>query len=188
MRFLNTWRLNWPIVTTFVDTTREAGLVRSGWGQGVCAGDFDNDGQLDIFQTNFEDDVPDLYRNNGNGTFSFETYDAKLGFRLRYLSWGGGFFDFDNDGWRDLFIANGHVYPEPETRGLGGSYRQQNLLYLNLGNGTFDDVSHMSGAGLEQKRSGRGVAFADLDSDGAWKLWSTTRMMRQCYCGMTAVI
>jgi enediyne biosynthesis protein E4 len=140
------------------------GFVQAG--MGVSVGDYDADGQLDIFKTNFEDDVPDLYRNNGDGTFSFETYDAKLGFRLRYLSWGGGFFDFDNDGWRDLFIANGHVYPEPEARGLGGSYRQQNLLYLNLGNGTFDDVSHISGAGLELKRSGRGVAFGDIDSDG----------------------
>jgi hypothetical protein len=98
--------------------------------------------------------------------FSFETYDAKLGFRLQYLSWGGGFFDFDNDGWRDLFIANGHVYPEPEAHGLGGGYRQKNLLYRNLGNRMFDDVTHLSGPGLELKRSARGVAFGDIDADG----------------------
>lgn len=140
------------------------GVVQAG--MGVSVGDYNGDGQLDIFKTNFEDDVPDLYRNNGDGTFSFETYDAKLGFRPRYLSWGGGFFDFDNDGWCDLFIANGHVYPEPETLGLGGPYRQQNLLYRNLGNATFDDVSRMSGTGLELKRSGRGVAFGDIDDDG----------------------
>jgi enediyne biosynthesis protein E4 len=140
------------------------GFVQAG--MGVSVGDYDGDGQLDLFKTNFEDDVPDLYRNHGNGVFSFETYDAKLGFRLQYLSWGGGFFDFDNDGWRDLFIANGHVYPELEAHGLGGGYRQKNLLYRNLGNRTFDDVTHLSGPGLELKRSARGVAFGDIDADG----------------------
>jgi hypothetical protein len=140
------------------------GFVQAG--MGVSVGDYDGDGQLDLFKTNFEDDVPDLYRNDGNGVFSFETYDAKLGFRLQYLSWGGGFFDFDNDGWRDLFIANGHVYPEPEAHGLGGGYRQKNLLYRNLGNRMFDDVTHLSGPGLELKRSARGVAFGDIDADG----------------------
>src|SRR5206468_12336275 len=81
-------------------------------------------------------------------------------------SWGGGFFDFDNDGWPDIFIANGHVYPEPNSQGLGAPYRQRNLLYRNLGNGTFDDVTKLCGPGLELERSGRGVAFADLDDDG----------------------
>ncbi|PYV38402.1 MAG: RNA-binding protein, partial [Acidobacteria bacterium] len=135
-------------------------------GMGVSVGDYNGDGWLDIFKTNFEDDVPDLYRNNGDSTFTFETYDAKLGFQLRYLSWGGGFFDFDNDGWPDIFIANGHVYPEPNSQGLGAPYRQRNLLYRNLGNGTFDDVTKLCGPGLELERSGRGAAFADLDDDG----------------------
>ena len=140
------------------------GFVQAG--MGLSVGDYDGDGLLDIFKTNFEDDVPDLYRNQGHGRFAFQTYDAKLGFGLRYLGWGGGFFDFDNDGWPDLFIANGHVYPEPARQGLGGPYRQHNLLYHNLGNGVFDDVTKLSGPGLELERSGRGVAFADLDEDG----------------------
>ena len=139
------------------------GFVQAG--MGVSVGDYDRDGWLDIFKTNFEDDIPDLFRNSGK-TFSFQSYDAKLGFHLKALSWGGGFFDYDNDGWLDLFIANGHVYPEPELQGLGGGYKQRQLLYHNRRDGTFDDVTKMAGSGLELLRSGRGVAFADFDNDG----------------------
>jgi enediyne biosynthesis protein E4 len=135
-------------------------------GMGVSVADYNGDGLLDILKTNFEDDIPSLYRNNGNGTFTFETYDAKLGFQLKYLSWGGGFFDFDNDSWPDVFIANGHVYPEPAAQGLATPYRQRNLLYRNLGNGTFEEATKISGPGLELERSGRGVAFGDVDNDG----------------------
>jgi hypothetical protein len=143
----------------------EDGLEQAG--MGVSAADYDGDGRLDIFKTNFDDDVPDLYHNEGDGTFSFRTFDAKLGFNLKYLSWGGGFFDYDNDGWPDLFIANGHVYPELESHGHPESpYRQRNLLYHNSGNGRFEDVTSIAGPGLELRRSGRGVAFADFDNDG----------------------
>jgi hypothetical protein len=143
----------------------EDGLEQAG--MGVSAADCDGDGRLDIFKTNFDNDVPDLYHNEGDGTFSFRTFDAKLGFNLKYLSWGGGFFDYDNDGWPDLFIANGHVYPELESHGHPESpYRQRNLLYHNSGNGRFEDVTSIAGPGLELRRSGRGVAFADFDNDG----------------------
>jgi len=144
----------------------EDGLEQAG--MGVSAGDYDGDGFLDIFKTNFDDDVPDLYHNEGDGNFTLRTFDAKLGFDLKKLSWGGGFFDFDNDGCPDLFIANGHVYPELEDHGHPESpYRQRNMLYRNLCKGTFEDVTSSAGPGLELRRSGRGVAFLDFDNDGA---------------------
>jgi hypothetical protein len=143
----------------------EDGLEQAG--MGVSAADYDGDGFLDILKTNFDEDVPDLYHNEGDGTFSFRTFDAKLGSNLRYLGWGGGFFDYDNDGWPDIFIANGHVYPELESHHHPESpYRQRNILYHNAGDGTFEDVTSLAGSGLELRRSGRGVAFADFDNDG----------------------
>jgi hypothetical protein len=157
---------------TFEERGVQAGIAydedgREQAGMGVSAGDYDGDGWLDIFKSNFEDDVPDLYRNERDGSFSFRTFDAKLGFNLKYLGWGGGFFDYDNDGWPDIFIANGHVYPELENqRHPESPYRQRNLLYHNLRDGRFEDVTSIAGPGLELRRSGRGVAFGDLDNDG----------------------
>jgi hypothetical protein len=143
----------------------EDGLEQAG--MGLSAGDYDGDGFLDIFKTNFDQDVPDLYHNEGDGTFAFRTFDAKLGFNLRRLSWGGGFFDYDNDGCPDLFIANGHVYPELESHGHPESpYRQQNALYHNLCNGTFAEMTSVAGLGFKPRRSSRGVAFLDYDNDG----------------------
>ncbi len=137
----------------------EDGLEQAG--MGLSAADYDADGFLDIFKTT------DLYRNEGSGTFTFRTFDAKLGFDLRKLSWGGGFFDYDNDGCPDLFIANGHVYPELESHGHPESpYRQRNSLHRNLCNGTYEDVTSIAGSGLQLGRSGRGVAFLDYDNDG----------------------
>ncbi len=157
---------------TFVESGVQAGIAydedgREQAGMGVSAGDYDADGLQDIFKTNFEDDVPDLYHNEGDGTFTFRTFDAKLGFNLKDLGWGGGFLDYDNDGWPDLFVANGHVYPELENRNHPESpYRQPNVLYHNSGNGRFEDVTSTAGPGFDLRRSGRGVAFGDLDNDG----------------------
>ena len=143
----------------------ESGIAQAG--MGVAAGDYDGDGLLDILKTNFSDDVPNLYHNNGDGSFSDRVFDAKMGYNVKYLGWGCGFIDFDDDGWDDVFIANGHVYPELETHGLDTPYRERCLLYRNLGDGAFEDISRTAGPGLDLVRSGRGVAFGDFDNDGA---------------------
>jgi hypothetical protein len=144
----------------------EDGLEQAG--MGVAAGDYDGDGFLDILKTNFEGDYPDLYHNNGDGTFTLVTFDARLGYHLNLVSWGCGFFDYDNDGWPDILIANGHVYPELQTHGHPESpYRQRNMLYRNQGNGTFEDVTSIAGPGFDESRSGRGAAFADFFNNGS---------------------
>ena len=142
----------------------EDGIAQAG--MGAAAGDYDGDGWLDIFKTNFSDDTPNLFHNNGDGTFNDRVFDAKLGNNVKYLGWGCGFADLDNDGWKDIFMANGHVYPELERYDANTPYRERSLLYRNLGDGTFEDLSRAAGPGLELLRSGRGVAFADFDNDG----------------------
>ncbi|MFQ5776590.1 MAG: CRTAC1 family protein [Terriglobia bacterium] len=135
-------------------------------GMGVSAGDYDGDGWLDIVVTNFSDDTSTLYRNLGDGTFVDATFESGIGVNTRYLGWGTGFVDVDLDGWKDVFIANGHVYPEVDTHGLNATYQEPRLLYLNLGNGKFRDISQRAGPGVTDQRSGRGVAFGDIDNDG----------------------
>jgi len=134
-------------------------------GMGVAVGDYDGDGWLDIFKTNFSDDTSTLYRNNRDGTFTDATFESGLGLNKRYLGWGCGFVDLDNDGWPDVFLANGHVYPEIERAGLT-PYHEPKILYHNLGNGRFEDVSQRSGPGVQLAASARGVAFGDYDNDG----------------------
>ena len=101
---------------------------------GVDAGDFDNDGDEDIFVTNFSDDVNTLYQNQGHGSFVDATHVAGLGGAVRpLLGWSTGLADFDLDGWLDLFVVNGHLYPQLEAHPLGLSYRQRNQLHWNKG-------------------------------------------------------
>jgi enediyne biosynthesis protein E4 len=128
---------------------------------GVTVGDYDHDGMLDLFITNFADEYNTLYHNDGRNSFTDLSYAAKVAaMSLPYVGWGTKFFDYDNDGWVDLFVANGHVYPQ-----LPG-YRQPKFLHRNNGDGTFTEVSAQFGGILTENRASRGVAFGDLDNDG----------------------
>ena len=156
---------------TFTDVAVPAGVAfnedgREQAGMGVTVADFDGDGRPDIFKTNFSDDTPTLYRNNGDGVFSDVTFAAGLGLHTQYLGWGTMFFDFDNDGWPDLILANGHVYPEVDKYHLGSTYQESRLLYHNNGNGTFSDISGSAGPGVSAATSARGLAVGDLWNDG----------------------
>src|SRR5450432_1611943 len=142
----------------------ENGVALSGMGVGIA--DYDGDGWLDIVRTNFTDQTTTLYRNNGDGTFHDASLQAGLGINTKYLGFGVGFFDFDNDGRKDIFIVNGHVYPQIAARKLHVAYKQPRLLYRNLGNGRFEDISANVGAAITKPAVGRGCAFGDLDNDG----------------------
>jgi hypothetical protein len=135
-------------------------------GMGIAVGDYDGDGWLDIYKTNFSDDTPDLYHNNGDGTFTDVTFAAGLGVNTQYVCWGTGFIDYDNDGWKDIFQVNGHVYPEIEEYHLDVQFKSQRLVYHNLGNGKFKDVSKEMGPGVMERFSSRGSAYGDYDNDG----------------------
>jgi len=135
-------------------------------GMGSTVADYDGDGNLDIFKTNFSDDTSTLYHNNGNGTFTDMTFAAGLGLNTKYLGWGAMFLDFDNDGWPDIMVVNGHVYPEVESHHLGSDYEEPRILYHNIGQGKFQDVSDRAGPAFKVASSGRGLAVGDLWNDG----------------------
>ncbi len=135
-------------------------------GMGVAAADYDHDGHLDLVKTNFSDDSPNLYHNNADGTFFDRVHYAGMGRQRSYLGWGVLFFDFDNDGWKDIFMVNGHVAPEIDAAQIDTQFKQKKLLYRNLRNRTFEDISSRSGPALLQLRSSRGAAAADLWNDG----------------------
>jgi hypothetical protein len=136
-------------------------------GMGAAAGDFDNDGLIDIFRTNFSDERETLYRNRGGGEFDEVTAAAGLAHNTSYVGWGCGFFDFDNDGWRDLLLVNGHVFPEADRLSGETRFRQRAILYRNLGEGKFDDISRSAGPAILEPRVARGAAFGDINNDGA---------------------
>jgi hypothetical protein len=157
---------------TFEETGLVTGLAvnedgREQAGMGATAADYDGDGFLDIFKTNFSSDTNTLYRNMGDGTFSDVTARAGLAVHTQYVKWGAAFVDADNDGWKDLFIADGHVYPFIEKYGLGEEFHQPRQFFWNRGDGQFFDMSSAAGPGITAKHASRGIAVGDLDNDGS---------------------
>jgi enediyne biosynthesis protein E4 len=156
---------------TFKDQAIEAGVAYSPDGKpqagmGVSLGDYNRDGLLDIVKTNFAGDTDSLYMNLGDGSFDDRTYQAGLGINTRLLGWGVSFMDFDNDGWLDILVANGHVYPEVDGTQVDAAYAERKYLYRNLRNGQFEDVSLMGGSGITAEVKARGFAVGDFDNDG----------------------
>ena len=156
----------------FTEIGLESGTAVSGDGSeqgsmGVTVGDYLHTGNLAIFTTNFVDEYNTLYRNDGGHSFTDVSFAAKVAQSSRPLvGWGTGFFDLDNDTWLDLFVVNGHVYPQMDSIASGARYKQPKLLHINLGNGTFCDASAAAGKALTEPRVSRGAAFGDLDNDG----------------------
>jgi hypothetical protein len=132
---------------------------------GVTVGDYDHDGKFDIFATNFSQEYNVLYRGQGANLFTDVSHTAGF-LNQPYVSWGTKFFDYDNDGWLDLFVVNGHVYPQVDKANLDAGYRQRKFLHKNNRNGTFSEVAAQAGDALMEKRVSRGVAFGDIDNDG----------------------
>lgn len=136
-------------------------------GMGTTFGDYDNDGRLDLTVSNFQKETNTLYHNEGDGFFADVTITAGIGeVTYGYLGWGIAFFDFDNDGYKDIFVANGHVLDNITEIDRSATYPQKNLLFRNLGNGTFEDVTDGAGAGLALSKVSRAAAFGDYDNDG----------------------
>ncbi len=162
---------------TFEETGYASGIAlnengREQAGMGLAVGDYDNDGRVDFHITNFSDDSNTLYRNDGGGNFSDITFQAGLGEpTIPFLGWGTAFFDFDNDGWKDVIVANGHVYPAVDNFQWGTSYAQQMLLFKNTksasgGQTRFERIAAAPNSGLAKSFNARGMAIADFDQDG----------------------
>jgi hypothetical protein len=156
---------------TFRDIAIEAGAALSAEakpqaGMGVSIGDYNRDGNMSIVKTNFAGDTDSLYTNLGDATFEDRTYPGGLGENTRLLGWGVGFFDMDNDGWLDVLMSNGHVYPEVDQSKADLKYAEHKYLYRNLQNGRFEDVTEQGGPGILENAPARGCAFGDYDNDG----------------------
>ena len=146
----------------------QEGIAQSG--MGADAADYDGDGFLDILKGNFASDTPILYHNLGNNVFEDATLDAGLAVHTRFVQWGLAFLDFDQDGRKDVFIADGHVYPTVDRPGGNEHFRQPRQLYWNINGQDFYDMSTTGGPGITAPHSSRGVAVGDLDNDGAMEI------------------
>jgi hypothetical protein len=135
-------------------------------GMGVGVGDYDLDGHLDLFKTHFTDDSNVLYHNDGKGNFDDVTRQAKVAVETRYVCWGAGIIDLDNDGNPDLFMVTGNVYPEVERKLPQYPYKTPRAVFRNLGNRTFEELVEAAGPGVAAAHSSRGCAFGDFDNDG----------------------
>lgn len=135
-------------------------------GMGAAAADYQHTGWQSIFRTNFSDERETLYRNNGKGEFEDVTVGAGLAMNTRYVGWGCGFGDFDNDGWVDLFLVNGHAFPEVDRLKIDIHHKQRPILYRNLRNGKFLDISDSAGPGLREAFASRGAAVGDFRNNG----------------------
>ena len=156
---------------TFQEVAIEAGVAYSADGKpqagmGVSVADYDCDGNLDLVKTNFAGDTTSLYRNLGGSMFEDQTFQAGLGKITRFLGWGVAFVDYDNDGWPDIVQCNGHVYPEVGDTLTESGYRQRKVVYRNLRDGKFLEVSEQLGPGILEAVPGRGMAVGDFDNDG----------------------
>ncbi|MXV76837.1 CRTAC1 family protein, partial [Candidatus Poribacteria bacterium] len=157
---------------TFTEAGELHGAARNEHGDnessmGIDTADYDNDGDLDIILTHYQAETNTLYQNDGSGVFWDVTAQTRIGEPTHLpLAWGTGFVDFDNDGWLDLFFANGHLHDNVEDLQEVGVYKQQNQLFHNLGNRTYSDITDKSGDGLRIKKSSRGAIFGDYDNDG----------------------
>jgi hypothetical protein len=157
--------------STFTEEGAERGIAFSAdgaeqAGMGVAVGDYNLDGNLDIFKTHFSDDTNVLYRNDGTGNFTDVTIPAGFGVETRYICWGTGFADFDNDGWPDLAVVTGSVYPEVEAEFPEYPLKTPRFIFRNLGNGKFEELIEEAGPGISAAHCSRGCAFGDFDNDG----------------------
>ena len=157
---------------TFTDVGVQTGVAYSSEGQeqagmGVDFGDYDNDGWPDLVKGNFSDDTKNLYHSNGDGTFTDLTYSAGIGeVGWLFTTFGAKFLDYDNDGWKDIILANGQTFPQMDRYPTGITYAERNLLFHNRGDGKFDEVGLRAGPGLAIKKVSRGLATTDYDNDG----------------------
>ena len=157
---------------TFEDASYVSGYALNENGRetasmGIAVGDYLNNGQLDVYNTVFSDDYNPLYRNDGGANFTDVSYQAGIAeATVPFLGWGTGFLDYDNDGWKDLLAANGHVYPGVDQTDWGTTFAERPLLFHNLHNGKFETVSAVKGTGLAATFTARGAAFGDLFNDG----------------------